>query len=47
MWREVGVRLSTSGMVAAAEERAARESQTGAAGDARTRVAGPLASSDQ
>jgi putative transposase len=43
--RETGVWLSAGDVVAAEEERAARESQACAASDARTRVAGALASS--
>jgi hypothetical protein len=43
--REVGARLSPRGVVAAAEERAAGESLAGVTSDARTWVAGALASS--
>src|SRR2546427_11370989 len=45
MRRETGLRLSARCVVAAAEERAARESQAGVTGDARTWVAGALAAS--
>src|SRR5665213_1414977 len=45
MRREVGPRLSARGLVAAALQRAARESQACAASDARTSVASALSSS--
>lgn len=45
MRREVGARLPATDVVAAAEERAARESQTSAAGNARAWLADTLASS--
>src|SRR5712691_1910406 len=45
MRRETGLRLSARCVVAAAEERAARESQARVTGDARTWVAGALAAS--
>src|SRR5215470_1695479 len=45
MRREAGVRVSASGLVAAAKERAGGESQAGVTGDARTWVVGALAPS--
>src|SRR6266852_2625839 len=45
MRRKTGVRVSAGGLVALAEERSACESQACAAGDARTWVAGEVASS--